>query len=103
MQVVVQLLLQCILSCERNHLGGINGLSEVSGDDDVRTVLRFLYRVLCLEMHQLWRHYRPDYFQESPNESGGPRIPTGCREVGILTYRAISLSIWRLVQHCSGF
>ncbi len=38
-------------------MGGIDGLSKVSGDDDVTAVLGFLSRVLCLEMHQLWRHY----------------------------------------------
>lgn len=37
--------------------GGIDGLSEVPGNDDVIAVLGFLSRILCLEMHQLWCSY----------------------------------------------
>jgi hypothetical protein len=32
-------------------LGGIDGMSKVYGKDDVGAVLRFLSRVLCMEMH----------------------------------------------------
>jgi hypothetical protein len=48
-------------------------MSEVSGDDDVRPVLGFLYRVLRLEMLQLRRHDRPHHCQQPSKESGGQR------------------------------
>ena len=60
-------------------LGGIDGMSKVSGDDDAGAILGFLSRVLRLEMHQLRGNYRPHYFQQSPKESGGARVPDRSR------------------------
>jgi hypothetical protein len=53
-------------------------MSEVSGDDDVGAVLGFLYRVLRLEMHQLWRDDRPHHCQQPSKEFGGTGGPDRC-------------------------
>ena len=53
-------------------------MSEVSGDDDVGAVLGFLYRVLCLEMHQLRRDDRPHDCHQPPKEFGGTRDSGRC-------------------------
>ena len=50
-------------------------MSEVSGDDDAGAVLRFLYRVLRLEVYQLRGDDRPHHCYQSPKEFGGARGP----------------------------
>ncbi len=53
-------------------------MSEVSGDDDVGPILRFLYRVLRLEVHQLRGNDRPHYCRQPPKEFGGKRGSGRC-------------------------
>ncbi len=59
-------------------LGGIDGMSEVSGNDDVGTVFRFFCRILRLEMLQLRRDDRPHHCQQPPKEFGGTRDRDRC-------------------------
>jgi hypothetical protein len=75
---MAQLLLAHTSSCEPNHQGGIDGMSEMSGDDDVGAVLGFLYRVLRLEMHQLRRDDRSYHCQQPSKEFGGTRRSDRC-------------------------
>ncbi len=53
-------------------------MSEVSGDDDAREVVGFLYRVLRLEVYQLRRNDRPHYCHQPPKEFGGKRGSGRC-------------------------
>ncbi len=53
-------------------------MSEVSGDDDAREVVGFLYRVLRLEMYQLRGNDRPHYCHQPPKEFGGKRGSGRC-------------------------
>lgn len=53
-------------------------MSEVSGDDDIGPVLRFLYRVLRLEVHQLRGDDRPYHCHQSPKEFGSARDSDPC-------------------------
>jgi hypothetical protein len=64
-------------------LGGINGMSEVQRDDDVGAVFGFLSRILCMEMHELRRAYRPHYLKQPPKEPGCPRTPGRCRALSL--------------------
>lgn len=61
--MLVQLLLPFAISCERDHLGGIDGLSKVQGDDAAGAVFGFLSGLLRMEMPQLRRHHRPHHFE----------------------------------------